>query len=592
MLPSTRYLQLAAPGALWVLLLVVVLGWLFWRAAGKRREALKAFSSETLASRLIVSPLRAGDGVRAACLALVVALLAVAAARPRLGTRLERVERQGADIVVAIDTSDSMLAEDAQPSRLEAAKREVMGLITRLQGDRIGIVTFSSQAFLYCPLTTDYDAAAMFLESIDARVASGAGTALREAVTASVRAFEAGEGQEKVIVLLSDGEDWGQGGTEAAQTARTKGTKIHAIGIGTEDGAPIPEFDEEGNVVGTRRQDGKVIVTRLNEGQLDQIASAGGGKYFEGGTADYGAAAVYGQVAAAESSRAGHFTFKTYAERFQWPLAAALVLLGLEFLMRMWPLKRQVTRPSATGLAAVTLICFLAGSGFSLFWTAATLCKAANELFEQGKFTEALERYGRALGLEPDNPILHFNSGDALYRKGEFEKARGHFAEAASGAPPEMAAAAHYNAGNAYLREGNADAAIEEYKNALRCNPDDELAKRNLEIAQKMKQQQPQQDNQQDSDQEDKQDPPDRQSQDQQQRQDQQQDRQQQEQKSQQQSGEGEQEQAQPQQAQAMPMTPEEARALLRQAAYDDAQLRKEIVRLMPEAMETTGKDW
>jgi len=586
MLPSTRYLQLATPGALWLLLLAAALGWLFWRAARKRREALKAFSSETLASRLIVSPLRASDGVRAACLALVVALLAVAAARPRLGTRLERIEREGADVVVAIDASDSMLAEDAQPSRLEAAKREVMGLITRLQGDRIGIVTFSSQAFLYCPLTTDYEAAAMFLESIDARVTSGAGTALREAIAASVRAFEAGEGQEKVIVLLSDGEDWGEGGTEAAQAARTEGTKIHAIGIGTEDGAPIPELDEEGNVVGTRRQDGKVIVTRLNEGQLKQIASAGGGKYFGGGTADYGAAAVYGQVAAAESSRAGHYTFKTYAERFQWPLAAALMLLGLEFLMRMWPLKRQTARPPASGLAAVTLICFLAGSGFSLSWTAAALCRAANELFQQGKFSEALEKYGRALGVEPDNPILHFNSGDALYRKGEFEKAREHFADAASGAPPEMAGAAHYNAGNAYLREGNTDAAIEEYKNALRCSPDDGLAKRNLEIAQKRKQQQPQQDNQQDRDQDDKQDQRDQQSQDQQQEQ------QQQEQKPQQQSGDRQQEQAQEQQAQAMPMTPEEARALLRQAAYDDAQLRKEIVRLMPEATETTGKDW
>lgn len=584
---STRYLQLASPDALWLLPLAAVLVWLFWRSARKRRDALRSFSSEALASRLVVSPLRASDALRAACLVVAVVLLSVAAARPKLGTRLERVERKGADIVVAIDTSDSMLAEDAEPSRVEAAKREVMGLITRLQGDRIGLVTFSSQAFLYCPLTTDYDAATMFLESIDAGVTSGAGTALREAIAASMRAFEAGEGQEKVVVLVSDGEDWGEGGTAAAQTARAEGIKIHAIGVGTEDGAPIPELDDEGKVAGTRREGGKVIVTRLNEPQLKEIASAGGGRYIKGGTADYGAAAVYEQVAAAESSRAGYYTFKAYAERFQWPLGGALLLLGLEFLMRMWPLKMQARRTPAAGLAAATLLCFVAASGFSLFETAAALCRAANELFERGEFAEAFDKYTRALGLDPDNPVLHFNSGDALYRKGDFAKARERFAEATSGAPPEMAGAAHYNAGNSHLRESNLDAAIEEYKNALRCNPHDGLAKRNLEIAQKMKQQQQQNGQQKQDRQRDRQQSQDREK-EQQQRQEGEKDKQ----ESQPQRSDQKQQKAQPQTAQAMPMTPEEARALLRQAEYEDAQLRKEIVRLMPEPTTTTGKDW
>ncbi len=589
MAESTRYLQLASPSALWLLLLAAALAWLLWRSVRKRREALTHFSSEALASRLVVSPLWANDGLRAACLVASVALLAVAVARPKLGTRLERVQRTGADIVVAIDTSDSMLAEDAQPSRLEAAKREVLGLIARLQGDRVGIVTFSSQAFLYCPLTTDYDAAAMFLDSIDAEVTSGAGTALREAIAASMRAFEAGEGQEKAMVLVSDGEDWGEGALAAARTARAEGTKIHAIGIGTEEGAPIPQTDEKGARAGVRREGDKVVVTRLDERQLRQITAAGGGKYVRGGTADYGAAAVYQQVAAAESTRAGYYTFKAYAERFQWPLGGALLLLGLEFVMRMWPLKRQPRRTAAAGLAAVALVCVLTASGFSLLETAAALCRSANELFEQGRFAEALERYTRALGLDPDNPILHFNSGDALYRKGDFAKAREHFAEAASGAPPDLAGTAHYNAGNSYLREGDTDAAIEEYKNALRCNPHDRLAKRNLELAQKMKQQQ-QQDDQQDQ-QQDRQQDDSEEGRDQQDKQEQSDDRQQDKQKPQPQRGDEEEDQR-PQNAQAMPMTPEEARALLRQAEYEDAQLRKEVVRLMPQPTETTGKDW
>jgi tetratricopeptide (TPR) repeat protein len=191
-------------------------------------------------------------------------------------------------------------------------------------------------------------------------------------------------------------------------------------------------------------------------------------------------------------------------------------------------------------------------------------------LFEQSKFGEAFEKYARALQLQPDDPLLHLNSGDALYRQKNFAEAREEFAKAAAGASPRIGSAAHYNSGNAFLREQNRDSAIEEYKNALRCDPSNALAKRNLEIALKAKQQPP---------------PPKQLKQKPSQQKQPQSQRQKKPQQPQQQP-------AQPRPAQATPMTPEEARALLRQAQYEDAKLRREIVRPVPPTREKTGKQW
>jgi Ca-activated chloride channel family protein len=221
-----------------------------------------------------------------------------------------------------------------------------------------------------------------------------------------------------------------------------------------------------------------------------------------------------------------------------------------------------------------------------LFLTPALLCMAANRLFTEGKFADALQKYARALELDADNPILRFNSGDALYRQQQLDKAREQFAKAGSANDLGLSARAHYNMGNTYLQEGNADAAIEEYKNALRCDPSDPLAKRNLEIAQKRKQSQ--QNNQQQSDKQQDQKDKQQQSQPQQDQQKGSKDQQAKPQESQQRQGE----QQKQQQAQAMPMTPEEARALLRQAAYEDSQVRREIARVVPETTQVTGKDW
>jgi len=586
---TTRYLQLVHPAALWLLALVPVAAWLLHRADRKRREAIAAFSSTALAPRLVQGAWRGGAASRTAASVLALACLALAAAQPKLGRHLEHVERQGADILVAVDTSNSMSAEDAQPSRLEAAKREILGLIARLQGDRIGIITFSSQAFLYCPLTADYDAASMFVESIDTRMVSGGGTALVAALRESARAFEAGEGEAKVVVLISDGEDWGQGAREEARALAGKGIRIYAIGIGTEEGAPMPVRDQSGKLIDMRRENDRVALTRLRADELQQIAAAGGGKYFHGGTADLGAAAVYDRVSAFGSGRSGYYTFKTYAERFQWPLGIALLLMGLESLLALRPTRLARAKASTTGLAALVLLCFLLGSGFSLFQTAASLCRAANRLFQQSKFAEALDRYTRALQLQPDDPLLHLNSGDALYRQGKLAEAREEFAKAAAGGGYRVASVAHFNSGNAFLREQNTDSAIEEYKNALRCDPANALAKRNLELALRMKKQQKKQPSQQQN----RKQKPQKQQQNRQQQPTPQPNQKRQNQNAPQPSRDQQQPQpAQPRQAQAGPMTPEEARALLRQAQYEDAKLRREIARAVPRATQTTGKDW
>lgn len=581
-----NYLTFANPWALWLAAAAPVLGWLMHRAGRKRREAVEAFTSPAVAERLMTGAVRE-RGPGGVLLLAAVGLLVLAGARPQLGTRLERVERRGADVLVAVDTSDSMLAQDVSPSRLEAAKREVLGLIARLQGDRIGVITFSTQAFLYCPLTVDYDAATMFVESIDASVTSGAGTALAAALAEAERALGAGQGGDRAVVLISDGEDWGQGARAAAQGLRAKGVTLYVIGVGTEAGAPVPVYGEEGKVAGTREYEGKVVVSRLHASELAELAAAGGGQYFPGGSADQGAAAVYARLGALQSAQAGRYTFRSRAERFQWPLGCALILLGVEFLMRVRPRRLPKLNLRGSGLAGVALLCFLLTSGFSLFETPSRLCRAANRLFTEGKFVDSLQRYLRALELDPDNPILRFNAGDALYRQQEYEKAREQFGRISAGSDLNLAARAHYNTGNSYLQEKKLEQAIEEYQNALRCDPGDARAKRNLEIARRMQQQQQQQQQSSQDPQEQEQDeqPP-------QKRPDSSDQPRSDDRKPQPPSSEQEKSGKQPAQPQSVPMTEDEARALLRQAAYEDSQLRRELARVVPRAAESTGRDW
>jgi Ca-activated chloride channel family protein len=352
-----NYLSWQNSSALQLLWLVPLLVVLLLHAAGRRSASLRAFLGE----RFVPADWRWHRRrrlLKGALWALALALLIVAAARPKIGTELQKVKRVGADIVFVMDTSDSMLAQDVAPSRLEAAKEAAQALIGRLQGDRIGLVVFAGSAYLYSPLTVDHDAAAMFVDSVERGSAPAPGTAMGDAIESAARLLQQGEHQYRCIVLFSDGEDHEGLKPETVRAARSQGIVTHAIGFGGSEGEPIPVPNERdgdalvqqffGDAASMPQTDspykrdasGKVVMTRLNEKALTEVAKEGGGVFVKSSPSGANVDRVYQAIAGMESGSVGTYQFSQYAERFQWPLGAAILLIVLEMLIAPAPRRR------------------------------------------------------------------------------------------------------------------------------------------------------------------------------------------------------------------------------------------------------------
>ncbi|MGB5514802.1 MAG: VWA domain-containing protein, partial [Thermoanaerobaculia bacterium] len=247
----------------------------------------------------------------------------------------EEVTREGVDIVVALDVSDSMLVEDAESagrlSRLERAKREIADLLDLLQGDRIGLVAFAGTAFLECPLTLDYGAAAIFLDTLDTDLIPVKGTDLAEAIRVSLRAFEGAGSTSQAVVLITDGEDHSGQALRAAQEAKVAGVRVFTIGIGRDEGAPIPA--PGGGFRKNRR--GEIVLSRLDETTLQKIALETGGRYVRSVTGDVDLEQIYSQgiKAVLEDQELGSKRRQRWEERYQWLVAIALFCLTLEPLI-------------------------------------------------------------------------------------------------------------------------------------------------------------------------------------------------------------------------------------------------------------------
>jgi len=266
--------------ALWGLASVPVLALLFHLTFRARRRALTRFGDSPLVQKLSGSVSTRGRLVKAILLLMTTALLILALARPQFGTRVETVRSEGRDVMVALDVSASMLAEDVAPTRLDRARLEIARLIRGLDGDRVGLVAFAGNAFVQSPLTTDYAAALMFLQSMDPEIVSAQGTNLGAALSVALDAFaEGATGDQSVLVLITDGEDH-EGEIDAAvRRAVDMGVEVDAVGIGSPGGAPIPVLDERGNRSFLRDDEGNVVTTRLEERPLREMAEATGGRY-------------------------------------------------------------------------------------------------------------------------------------------------------------------------------------------------------------------------------------------------------------------------------------------------------------------------
>jgi len=330
-------MRFAQPLYLYLLLLVPALA-AFWAAADMRRRAMLArFGSLALIEKVGLSASRGARWLKRSLMVLGILLAVVSLARPQWGAKIQRIEQKGVDIVIAIDTSKSMLATDIKPSRLEKAKYELEKLIDILMGDRIGIVCFAGTAFNLSPLTLDYAAARLFLQSISTDIVPLAGTNLAEAIKAAAENFNVNENKYKVILLLTDGEDHGKemgmDPLKAAQEAKKQGAVIYTIGIGSPEGSPIPMEEQDGGLQYKRDQSGEMVMSRLDEGTLKQIALATGGKYYHSVAGELEVEKIYNEIKQMEKKKFGEQLQIEYEDRFQYFLASAMALLFVSALI-------------------------------------------------------------------------------------------------------------------------------------------------------------------------------------------------------------------------------------------------------------------
>ncbi len=326
-------IRFAHPEFLYGLALLPALLALFFWALRKRKKGIELFGNPAILRLLTPS---AGKYKRAAkFLLLFIALgfLTLGVANPQIGTKMEEVKREGVDIMIALDVSNSMKAEDIKPNRLESAKQEISRLLDKLQNDRIGLIVFGGESYLQLPLTTDYSAARLILSTIDVDVVPVPGTAIGSAIRLAMKSFAQGETKYKVVILITDGENHEDDAIAAAKDAAAEGVRVHTIGMGSPEGGPIPIYQNNVPVGYKKDSDGNVVITKLDEQALRQIAETGKGTFIRATNQQQELDAIFREVQSMEKKEFGTKMFTEFEDRFQIFLGAALFLLTAEFFI-------------------------------------------------------------------------------------------------------------------------------------------------------------------------------------------------------------------------------------------------------------------
>ncbi|MFU8842739.1 MAG: VWA domain-containing protein [Bacteroidales bacterium] len=309
--------------------LVLLFSWmLFWR-----KRALKRFGEWIIIRRLIPSMSTNRIIFKFVILMIAYAFLVVGLANPQIGSKLVEGERKGIDLMIALDVSTSMLARDIEPSRLERSKQAISRLIDQLGNDRIGIVVFAGQAYVQLPITTDYAAAKLFLSAINTNIVPVQGTAIGAAIELSAKSFD-NELHSRAIIIITDGENHEDDPVKAAKAAADQGIKIFTVGMGLPEGAPIPDYDAYNRQTGFKKdRQGNTVVTRLDEGMLQQIAAAGNGIYVRANNTQVGLNRIFNEISKLEKTEFESKIFSDYESRFHYFIALSLLFLLIEILI-------------------------------------------------------------------------------------------------------------------------------------------------------------------------------------------------------------------------------------------------------------------
>ena len=490
---------------LWLLVTVPVLAVAYFWYTRRKRKQLEEFGDAELMEQLMPNASRIRPTVKFSIVMVALTLLIIAAARPQFGQSEHTEKRQGIEAIVALDISNSMMAEDVAPNRLDRAKQMLSKLMDSMVDDKVGLVVFAGDAFIQLPITSDYVSAKMFLSSIDPSMIATQGTDIAAAINMATSSFTQEEGIGKAIIVITDGEDHEGGAIEAAEAAKKKGMSVYVLGVGSSNGAPIP-IPGTGDYM--KDNTGNTVMSALNEDMCKQLAAAGGGVYIHVENNSAAQQQLDNELDKLSKKETSTTVYSDFDEQFQAFGILALLLLIIEIciLDRRNPLLKRLSLFGSRKQAAMLFLLLVAASS-SAQTTDRQYIRQGNKLFGTGDFANAEVSYRKALEKNPRNPQAAYNLGNALMAQKKDSAAIVQFESAAKmETNPLRKYQSYHNMGVICQSHKMYGEAIEAYKNALRLNPNDDETRYNLVLCKHQKQKQDQQQqNQQQQQQKDKQ---------------------------------------------------------------------------------------
>lgn len=507
---------------MWLLWLIPLLGGIYLMLFLRRRKKLKMFGDAEIIGSLMPDVSRIRPHVKFVLMLMALALMIMILARPQMGTKVTNEKRNGIETIICLDVSNSMMAEDVSPSRLDKSKMLVENLVEHFTNDKIGLILFAGDAFVQLPITSDYVSAKMFLQTADPSFIAVQGTDIAQALHVAMNSFTQQEKIGRAIIVITDGEDHEGGALEAAKEARKKGINVFILGVGDPKGAPIPL----GNGDYMTDAAGQTVMTALNEDMCRQVAQAGSGTYIHVDNTSDAQEKLNDELARLQKAETNSVIYSEYDEQFQAFAIIAILLLIIEAFVfeAKNPLFRKVKLP------VIALLLTIGGLSVSENASAQSdrqNIRSGNKLYRSQQFDKAEIEYRKSLTENPRNPQAMYNLGCALMAQQKDSAAIVQFENASKvETSARRRSMIFHNIGWICQKNQLYGEAIEAYKESLRNNPDDHETRYNLALCQRQQKNQPQQNqqnnqNQQNKkDQQDKQDKQDQQQQDKQDKQD------------------------------------------------------------------------
>ena len=446
-------MSFGAPAWLWGLLLIPLLIALFVQAERLGHRRLQEFVSARLLPQLAGTVNRRRRITRFALQLLGFSLVLVSLAQPRWGYTFQDVKRKGLDLLIAVDTSRSMLSNDVPPNRLDRVKLAVQDLLNELQGDRVGLIAFAGRAFLQAPLTIDYDAVVEAINDLDTKTIPEGGTNISSAITLAMQSFGKSATGNRALIIFTDGEELSGDAVKTAKEAADAGVRIFTVGVGTPQGSLIPVTGDDGQTAFVKDSSGQVVKSKLDDKRLREVAQATDGFYvhLESGLRTMQQLESEG-LAKMKAAEMDVRLSRQPIERYEWPLSAALIALALSILIperKRARERRSVLAPARTAVATAALLTLLAPLAFS--------AAPGLDAYQQGKFEDAYSQFQQTLKSHPQSPAddkLQFDSGAAAYKLKDYNKALESFSQALLTGDTGLQSKGHYNLGNTLYQHG------------------------------------------------------------------------------------------------------------------------------------------